>query len=482
MNHRVIRRVLGGLIAIEAGLMVPSILLALYYGEASWSAILYSSLITAIVGAGLYFSAPHTAIQLHPKDGLAIVALGWICVSIFGSLPFILSSTIPDIFDAFFETVSGFTTTGASIIQNIEALDRGIMFWRMFSHWIGAMGILVFTLALLPALGIGSFQIFKAEIPGPTATKIAPKLKNTARILYISYLSLTVIQVLLLLAGGMDLFDAVIHAFSTIGTGGFAVRADSIASFSGYLQIVMTIFMILGGINFGLYYFIFKGRWHEFMRDQEIRYYGLFIVVATGLIALNLSLSGQQTISSAIHHAFIQVSSFMTTTGVASQDYTAWPAFSQFILLILMFVGGCAGSTAGGMKVIRVLVGLKMAKREFSKIAHPRAYVPIKVNGRVASNEIVAGIHAFLWLHISVFIIGCLLIGLENHDLVTTMSAAASTLNNVGPGMSFIGPKYNYSLFNDFSKFVMAILMLLGRLELYTLIALVVPKRWLDES
>lgn len=482
MNVGMIRRILGGILLIIAGLMLPGIFIGLYLREASWLAQFYSLLITAFFGAILFFWPGKISHHLHARDGLAIVATGWVAVSLFGSLPFILSGVIPNFIDAFFETVSGFTTTGASILSSVESMGRGLMFWRMFSHWIGAMGILVFTLALLPVLGIGSFQIFKAEIPGPVTSKLAPRLKNTARILYISYVGLTTIQVILLMLGGMSLYDSLIHAFSTIGTGGFSVRSDSIASFSTYLQIVMSIFMVLGGVNFGLYYFLFKGRWHEFLRDEEIRFYGLIIMVATLVIAINLSFWGGLEAFTALKHSFIQVTSFITTTGVASQDYTAWPIFSQIILLLLMFVGGCAGSTAGGMKVIRVLVSMKMVRREFSKIAHPRAYAPIKVNKRITSNEMVAGIHAFLGLHLAVFLLGCLLVGLEQKDLVTTVSAVASSLNNVGPGLGLLGPSSNYDMFSDFSKIVMTVLMLLGRLELYSIIALLAPKSWLDES
>ena len=482
MNYGIVRRVLGSLLVVEAILFLPGLLIGLYYGETSWQSMGLSVLITLAAGGLLLLSSRNISTNVRPKDGLMIVALGWVLVSAFGSLPFMLSGFIPRFVDAFFETVSGFTTTGATILYDVEVLDRGIQFWRIFTHWIGGMGILVFSLALLPALGIGSFQIFKAESPGPVAGKIAPRMKNTARILYVSYFSLTIAQILLLKLGGMTWYEATVHSFSTMGTGGFGMYNDSVASFNDFVQMTLGVFMILAGFNFSWYFLIFRGKAKDVAKSQELRLYLKVIAAATVIVMIDLLLRYGLNEARAFRDAFVQVASIMTTTGMSNHDFTAWPYFSQMILLILMFIGGCAGSTAGGMKVIRILVSGKLVRREFSKIAHPRAYSPIKVDGRILPNEVVAGITSFLSLHLIVFLFGVLVISLENYDLMTSISAVAATLNNIGPGLSLLGPKFNYAFFSDFSKLFLSLIMLLGRLELYTIIALIAPKRWMDQS
>ncbi|HHT20032.1 MAG TPA: TrkH family potassium uptake protein [Tissierellia bacterium] len=482
MNYGIVRRVLGSLLLVEALLFLPGLLIGLYYGEASWQAMGISLIITLVAGGLLVLSSKHCSTQVRALDGLLIVSLGWVLVSVFGSLPFMFSGFIPRFVDAFFETVSGFTTTGATILPDVEVLDKGIQFWRIFTHWIGGMGILVFSLALLPALGIGSFQIFKAESPGPVAGKIAPRMKNTARILYLTYFSLTISQIILLKLGGMTLYEATVHSFSTMGTGGFGMYNDSVASFNDFLQMTLGVFMVLAGLNFSLYYLAYRRKVRDILENEEARFFLKIIAGATVVIMLDLIIRYGSGSWLAFRDAFIQVTSIISTTGIANHDYTAWPYFSQMLLLILMFVGGCAGSTAGGMKVIRVLVSTKLVRREFSKIAHPRAYSPIKVNGRILPNEIVSGITSFLSLHLMVFLGGVLFISLENYDLITSISAVAATLNNVGPGLALLGPSFNYSFFNDASKLFLTLMMLLGRLELYTVIALLAPRRWIDES
>lgn len=482
MNYGIVRRVLGSLLLVEALLFLPAMLIGLSLGETSWQALGLSGLITLAAGGLLVLSSKNSSTQVRPLDGLLIVTLGWILASIFGALPFIFSGFIPRFVDAFFETVSGFTTTGATILTDVEVLDKGIQFWRIFTHWIGGMGILVFSLALLPALGIGSFQIFKAESPGPIAGKIAPRMKNTARILYLTYFSLTISQIILLKLGGMTLYEATVHSFSTMGTGGFGMYNDSVASFNDFLQMTLAVFMILAGMNFSLYYLAYRGKVRDVLKNEEARFFIKVIAAATLVITIDLlvryGLGGWR----AFRDAFVQVTSIISTTGIANHDFTAWPYFSQMVLLILMFIGGCAGSTAGGMKSIRVLVSTKLIRREFSKIAHPRAYAPIKVDGRIMHNEVVSGITSFLGLHLMVFLVGVLFISLENYDLMTSISAVAATLNNVGPGLSLLGPKFNYSFFGDASKLWLTLMMLLGRLELYTIIALFAPRRWMDES
>ncbi|HHT21501.1 MAG TPA: TrkH family potassium uptake protein [Tissierellia bacterium] len=482
MNFGIIRRVLGSLLIVEAVLMLPGLLIALSLKEASASAIAIGAVVTLLAGGGLLLSATQTKSTLRSTDGLAIVALGWVLISIFGAIPFLLSGFITSPVDAIFETVSGFTTTGATILEDVEILDRGIMFWRIFTQWIGGMGILVFSLALLPALGIGSFQIFKAETPGPTVSKIAPRMKNTARILYLSYVSLTITQVILLKIGGLSLYDAVLHAFSTMGTGGFSIYNDSMGSLSDFVQVTLAVFMVLASLNFSLYYLLYQGKWREVVRNQEVRFFFSVIGMATLLLTLNLTFRYHFTFLRALRDGFVQVTSMISSTAMTIHDFTEWPHFSQVVLLILMFIGGCAGSTAGGMKAVRVLVAGKLVKREFSKMAHPRAFSPIRLDGRIMPNEVVAGITSFLALHLIVFLLGTLLISLENYDLVTSLTSVAATLNNVGPGLSLLGPKNNYAFFNDFSKIILTLLMLLGRLELYTVLVLLAPRKWLDES
>lgn len=482
MNFGIIRRVLGGLLIVEAVLLLPAMLVSLYYGDQSWQALGISAIMAALVGVIFVLSSEKFSNTIRPRDGLAIVAFGWFFASLFGAMPFYLSGTLTSFVDAFFETVSGFTTTGATVIPDVEIVDKGIIFWRGFTHWVGGMGILVFSLALLPALGVGSFQIYKAESPGPVAGKIAPRIRSTARLLYISYLILTVVQIILLLLGGMTLFEATVHSFSTMGTGGFGIKNDSVASYNDYLQMVLAVFMVLAALNFSMYFLLWKKRFREFFRDNEVQFFGVIISATTLIIMLELILEDRNSLWVSFKNAFFQVTSIISTTGLASTDFNMWPETSQLTLLVLMFIGGCAGSTAGGMKVIRVLVSLKLAKREFSKIAHPRAYAPIKINNKIMSNEVVAGINSFMVLHLSVFVFGVLLISLEGYDHVTSITAVAATLNNVGPGLSLLGPKFNYSFFSDFSKIALSLFMLMGRLELYTVIALLAPKRWLDES
>ena len=482
MNYGVIRRVAGSLLIVEALLFIPGLLISLYYREASWTALGISALITLGAGFLLFLSARRGEDTLRPKDGLAIVALGWLLASAFGALPFVISGFIPRYIDAFFETVSGFTTTGATILTDVEVLDRGIQFWRLFTHWIGGMGILVFSLALLPALGIGSFQIYKAESPGPVAGKLAPRMRNTARILYISYLGLTILQIILLTVGGMTLYEATLSSFSTMGTGGFGMYNDSVARFNDVNQITLAIFMILAGLNFGLYYLGYRRKWREVFSNQEMRFFLLIIALATGTIMLDLLLRYNLDVWRAFRDAFVQVTSIISTTGIANHDFTLWPYYSQMVLVMIMFVGGCAGSTAGGMKVVRILVSTKLIKREFSKLAHPKVYNPIKMDGRIVPMEIVSGINSFIGLHLVVYVLGVLLISFDNQDIVTTVTSVAATLNNVGPGLALVGPKFNYSFFSDYAKVVFSFLMLLGRLELFTIFALLAPKRWLDES
>lgn len=481
MNYGVVIKILGNLLTVEALLMIPSLLVSLYYNQYDKKAFLISIFITGVLGF-IMGRKEETKENIKAKEGLAIVAFGWILASFFGSLPFVLSGSIPSWIDSFFETVSGFTTTGATIVDNVESLPMGILFWRSFTHWIGGMGILVFTIAILPTLGVGGFQIFKVESPGPMPDRIVPKVKDTAKILYITYFIMTVLEIILLLFGGMSLYDAAVHTFGTVGTGGFSIKAASVGAYdSTYIHIIIGIFMILSGVNFSLYYFLFQGKWKEVFKNEELRLYFGIIFSSVILIALNINSEIYKNIGLALRDAFFQVGSIITTTGYATTDFDKWPTFSKSILFLLMFVGGCAGSTGGGIKNIRILVLFKLVKREFSKILHPRAVIPIKTNGEILSNEIVAGITSFFVLYIFIFVLGTVFVSLEGVDLVSSSSAVASALGNIGPGFGFVGPVETFSSISSMGKLFLSLLMLLGRLELFTIIALVLPKTWRNE-
>ncbi len=481
MNYGVVIKIVGYLLLVESALMIPALLVALYYNQSDIMAFIISILITGIIGFIMSRSFQYKK-GIKVKEGLAIVAFGWILVSFFGSLPFIISNSVPSWIDAFFETVSGFTTTGATIIDNVEILPKGILFWRSFTHWIGGMGILVFTIALLPILGVGGFQIFKVESPGPSPDRIAPKVRDTAKILYITYTVMTIVQIILLVLGKMSLYDAALHTFGTVGTGGFGIKNTSIGAYnSTYIHLVIGIFMALSGVNFALYYSLFRGKLKEVIRDEELRLYLGIIISAVILIALNINKTMYNNFGISLRDSFFQVSSIITTTGYTTVDFDQWPTFSKIILFLLMFIGGCAGSTAGGIKNIRILVLLKLVRREFSKIFHPRAIIPIKVGDKIVPNETVASINSFFMLYIIIFVLGTMLISLEGIDIESSASTVAATLGNIGPALGFAGPSKTYSQFSYASKLLLSLFMLLGRLELFTIIALFSPSIWKKE-
>ncbi|MBV1758712.1 MAG: TrkH family potassium uptake protein [Dethiosulfatibacter sp.] len=481
MRYGIVAKVLGSILVIESGLLAFPLFISVYYREASVNAFLITILLTGVSGF-LLTQIKTSSKSIKAKEGIMIVTFGWILISVFGAMPLYMTGSVSTFVDALFETISGFTTTGASVILDVESLSKGILFWRSFTHWIGGMGILVFTLALLPTLGIGSMQIFKAETPGPFAGKMAPRMKDTARVLYITYLSLTLVEILFLLVGGVSLFDAALFTFGTVGTGGFAPYNDSLARFGSHIHIIVSIFMVFAGVNFSLHYLFYKGRFRVILHDSEFKLYIKFIVVAVLLIAVDLYVVEYDSFLYALRDSLFQTTSIMTTTGFSTVDFQLWPTFSKMILLGLMFVGGSAGSTAGGMKVIRVLIIFKLIKRELSKTFHSRALIPIKLGGKAISNESVAGVYSFLGLHILVFLVGTILVSLDRVDMITAISSSAATLNNIGPGFHLVGPTSTYGHFSDFSKLVFCVLMLLGRLELFTIIALFVPKSWTKES
>ncbi|MGN9164783.1 TrkH family potassium uptake protein [Tissierellaceae bacterium HCP3S3_D8] len=481
MNYGIVLRVLGILLIIESLLMIPSLLISLYTEGTDVMAFVISIIVTGLIGFILSKKKNYKN-QISARDGAAIVSFGWLTASLLGAVPLYISKSAPTYIDAFFEIVSGFTTTGATVLSNVEELPMGILFWRSFTHWVGGMGILVFTIALLPALGIGGFQIFKAESPGPIAGKIAPKIKDTAKILYTTYFTITILQVILLRVGGMNLFDSLVYTFGTVGTGGFATKNNSVGFYdSTYIHLIIGFFMVFSGVNFSLYYSIYEGKIRDVFHDEELRLYFGIVLISTICIGINLFMTSYNSIGLALRDSFFQVGSIITTTGYSTVDFDLWPSFSKGILFLLMLIGGSAGSTAGGMKVIRILVMFKLIKREIIKIFHPRAILPIKTNGKIMSNETVAGIYSFIALYLVIFVVGTLLVTLEGVDLESASSSVAATLSNIGPGLGFVGPTRNFGGYHQITKLLFSFLMLLGRLELFTMIALIAPKDWRRE-
>lgn len=476
MNYQILIRVLGILLTIESIGMIPPFFISIYYRSSDLSAFVISGLICLIIGIILQMVSVENK-NIKIREALAIVSLGWIFISIFGALPLIISKSVPTFVDAFFEMVSGFTTTGSTIINNVEILPPGILFWRSFSHWIGGMGILVFTVAILPAMGVGSYQIFKAESPGPIKDRIVPRIKDTAKILYIFYIGMTLLEIIVLKIGGLNLFESIVNTFGTVGTGGFSTRNQSIGAYnSSYITNTISIFMILSAINFSLYYELFKGNWKKLIKNEELRLFSFIVVVSVTLITLDLG----GNIFNSLKDALFQVSSIISTTGYSTVDFNKWSSFSKSILFLLIFIGGCAGSTAGGIKNIRILVLLKIIKREVYKIFHPRAVIHVKVNGKVLSPDIITSIMGFFVLYISLFVIGTIIISLEGIDLVSSSSAVASSLGNIGPGFGLVGPAQTFGQFSNFSKVFLSFLMLVGRLEIFTVLVLFSPKFWTD--
>jgi len=481
LNYKAILKLSGIIIVMMAVLMVPSLLVAFLYGETETMRAFITTILPMLFAGGMIAVGVKAQFDhLKVREGFFIVALCWTLCSVLGSFPFILSGYIPNFFDAFFETVSGFTTTGSSILTDVEILPKGLLFWRSFTHWIGGMGIIVFAMALLPMLGISGQRITKAETTGPTFGKLTSKMTESAKILYLIYIGMTLLQVFLLMLGGMSLFDSLINTFGSVGTGGFSNYNVSIAHYNNlYFEIIISVFMILAGTNFSLYYYALRGHWKDLFSDSEIRCYLIIIGSAILLIALNLwSSNSYDTLGESFRYSIFQSASIMTTTGFASANFDVWPTFSKMILFILMFIGGCSSSTAGGIKVIRILILFKLLKRGIAVRLHPRAIVSIKVNHKPISSDTISAVVCFVFLYFGIFFGATLLLSLEGFDLITNSSAAAACLGNIGPGFNLVGPVLNYSLFSDLSTFLLSILMLVGRLELFTIILLFTRHFW----
>ena len=481
MNYKMMGRFLAQVLIIEAVLMVPALVISLFsYKTMALKGFVYSIATAAAISGVLYLLCKGAPSAFHAREGMVCVAISWIVLSVVGALPFYISREIPGFVDALFETVSGFTTTGASIVPSIEALSHGILYWRSFTHWVGGMGVLVFLLAITPSgeRGTGfTMHLLRAESPGPDVGKLVPKMRKTAAILYIIYIALTVLNVVFLLLGGMNLFESVCHAFGTAGTGGFGVKGDSFASYSPYLQNVTTVFMLLFGINFSCYYLLLLGKFSSVMRDEELRLYLGIVLSSVVLITWNLW-GYYDTMEETLRHAAFQVSSIITTTGFATTDYDLWPSFSKTLLLCLMVVGASAGSTGGGLKVARILLLVKGVRRNIRQMLNPRKVEVVRNNGHVVDEKVLANTNAYLVAYVLILFGVFAIISLDNFSAGTNFSAVLCTFNNIGPGLEAVGPTCNFQQFSSLSKLVLSWAMLAGRLEIFPILVLMSKNTW----
>ncbi len=476
MNARMIARILGTVLLIFAALMVFPLIAGLCYGETVMNFVI-SIAATGAAGGILLLFKPRTS-AISSRDGYAAVGLAWIFMGLFGALPFVISGDIPDYVDAVFETISGLTTTGSSILPNVEALSRGGLFWRSFTHWIGGMGVLVFIMAVLPTGDEHSMHIMRAEVPGPTVGKLVPRARETARILYFIYGALTIIETVLLMLGGMSFYDALLHAFATAGTGGFSTRAASVAAFNSlYIEMVIAFFLVLFGINFNLYYFVIIGQVKEALKSEELHCYFALIAAATLSIAAGIS-KMYGGFGTALRHAFFNTMSIVSTAGFGTVDFVQWPEYAQYILVLLMFIGGCAGSTGGGLKLSRVMLLVKTAGADVVQMLHPREVRRVQMDGKRVDAATTKAVYSFFFLYVLIIVVAGLLISVDGYDLTVNFTAALSSMSNIGPGLSIIGPTGNFAIFSTFSKIVLTIVMLLGRLEIYPLVILASPTLW----
>lgn len=480
MNVSIIRRILGYVLILEAVMLILPCTVALIYGEGEVLSFVITSLICLTVGAAMGLKKPQNNV-FYLKEGCVATALSWVFLSLFGCLPFILSGAIPNFTDALFETVSGFTTTGASILTEVESLPKCVLFWRSFTHWIGGMGILVFLLAIVPLSGgTGSnINLMKAESPGPSVGKLRPKMRTTASYLYAIYVAITVLEIILLVVGRMPLFEAVTTAFGTAGTGGFGVKNDSIGSYSPYIQWVVTAFMIAFGVNFNAYFLLIFGQFKRALSIDEIRWYVILILSSISVLFASTYHSVYNA-SDALRHSAFQVASIMTTTGFSTADFDSWHGASKTVLVMLMFVGACAGSTGGGIKVSRFVVAGKGVLREIRSYVHPKSVENMKMDGKILDKSVIKATNIYMITFMFVFAISTFLVSLEGHDLLTNFTSVAATINNIGPGLEMVGPTKNFSFFGVLSKYVFIFDMLAGRLELFPMLLILNPVLWKD--
>ncbi|MGL5381465.1 TrkH family potassium uptake protein [Clostridium sp.] len=478
MNYKVVLKVLGNVLKYEVLLLIIPLLVALYYGDGDALGFILTIVLMAPVAFFLCrIKTKKNAI--YAKEGFITVGVAWILISAVGALPFVFSGAIPSFIDAFFETASGFTTTGASILTEIQSLPKGILFWRSFTHWIGGMGFLIFILALIPSLGSNTIHLLKAESPGPNPGKIVPKIKETAKILYIIYFILTLIETVLLMMAGLSLYDSLIHSLGTAGTGGFSNMNSSVAAFANpTVEWIITIFMLLFGVNFALYYQMVKGNVKSIFKSEELKFYLLTVAVAIIFITINIMPLNRGNFSESFRQSSFQVASIVTTTGYATTDFNLWPTFSKIILTILMFMGAMAGSTGGGIKTVRIVIILKVIRREINKILHPKRVKSVKIDGKVVGEEIISGVFLFIGAYVVISLIAMLIVSLDGFDLVTTSTSVIATISNIGPGFEAVGATGNFAAFSPLSKIVLSFCMLAGRLEIYPMLILFSASLW----
>lgn len=479
MNFKIIFKVLGLLLVVEGAAMAIALLVALIYQENDISAFLISAGINLAIGYAIITATKKAKKEIGKKEGFIIVSMVWVVFSFFGCLPYLFSGAIPNFTNAFFETISGFSTTGSSILNDIEALPHGILFWRSMTQWLGGMGIIVLSLAILPVFGIGGMQLFMAEVPGPTPDKISPRIKQTAKTLWQIYLAFTIVETLLLWAGDMSFFDAICHSFTTMATGGFSTKQASIAYWSSpYIQYVIIVFMFLAGTNFTLSYLVIKRKFSIAFKDEEFKYYCFFIFAFTAIIFGGLLLSNQIGVEKAFRDSLFQVLTIITTTGFATVDYLKWPPVLTMVIFLLFFFGGSAGSTGGGIKIMRIVVLLKNSYYELKRLVHPKAVIPVRFNKRSVDAKIVTNVLAFFILYFVIFAVSSAIFTFIEPDMDSSIGAVATCLGNIGPGLGDVGPADNFHHIKPIGKWFLSFLMLLGRLELFTVLVLFAPSFW----
>lgn len=477
MNYAMIRYIIGWILNFEAAFMSPSFVVGLIYREKSAWAIFATMLLCLVIGVPMVLLKRPKQAVFYAKDGFVSVGLSWVVLSVMGALPFVISGSIPHPVDALFETVSGFTTTGSSILSDVEALPKCMLFWRSFTHWVGGMGVLVFMLTILPMSGGYHMNLMRAESPGPSVERFVPTVKSTAKILYGIYICLSLLELLLLLVGKMPMFDALTLTFGTAGTGGFGIKNDSIGSYTTYQQTVITIFMILFGVNFNVYFLFLLKKIRQGLKNEELRAYLGIILGAILLITVNIAGKFANPFL-AFHHAAFQVGSIITTTGYSTVDFNTWPTFSKTVLVLLMLIGASAGSTGGGIKVSRIVILAKSVKKELKQYLHPHSISKIKMDGKPVEHEVVRSINVFLIAYLLIYAVSMLIVSLDNFDFTTTFTSVAATINNIGPGLDLVGPAANFGILSVPSKLVLIFDMLAGRLEIFPLLLLFVPDTW----
>ena len=478
MNYANVGRMLGWVLVISAGLLLLPLAVAIVYHEArtalSFVAVI---LISGLLGF-LLTRLKSRRSEIYARDGFMIVGLSWVLLSALGALPFVLSGDIPNYIDAVFETVSGFTTTGATILTDIEGMSRGCMFWRCFTHWIGGMGILVFVMAVLPMSGSNSMHIMRAEVPGPTVGKLVPRARKTASILYLIYIGLTAAETILLLLGGMNLYDALCHAFATAGTGGFSTRAASVGAFnSPYIEWVVGVFMLLFGVNFNLYYLVLIGRWKNAVKSEELRCY--LGIIAFSVVSITIGIARSVGgVATGVRQAFFQVCSIISTTGFSTANFDLWPEYVRWLLVLLMFIGACAGSTGGGIKVSRIMILVRSSLCDLRQLHRPREINRVRLEGRVVDDETVRSTRVFFVLYIMLTFLAVFVVSFDGFDLQTSFTGVVACISNIGPGLSLVGPEGGFAMFSWLPKLVLIWCMLLGRLELYPMLLIFAPSMW----